>query len=493
MIRKMIDMTGQQQGSGSTQVSQEHEETAGVKTLMGDPKKAIIKLAIPMIIAMVISTMYNVVDAFWVSGLGADPLSAVGFFFPFFFIGISVAIGLGMGGGASISRSIGARNKHAASNAGVQTILMMLVLTVLFTIPFYIFTPEIFTALGAGDILELTIGYARVMFAGTVLLFFMNVAPTLLRAEGDAKRSMIVMSIGSILNIILDPIFIYSLDLGVAGAAWATVVSMGISSIPLFYWMFIKKDTYLDFSFSAFSWDRKITRDILKVGIPSMFMQMSMAITMLITNVIIVGIASTDGVAVFSTGWRIVMIGLLPLIGIATAVVSVSGAAFGAKDFDKLRIAYYYALRFGLAFATVSAILTYIFAPQITAVFTRAEAAAHIADDLEHFFRTICIFYPAAAAGMFSSSMFQGTGKGLNALTVTIFRTIILTPPFMIMFASYLGWGLTGVWWGMVVANIMGSIAAFTWARWYISCLNRSQDIDDPEKLCPTLPVVKSS
>jgi putative MATE family efflux protein len=458
--------------------------TAGVKTLLGDPKKAIIKLAVPMIIAMVATTIYNVVDAFWVSGLGSDALSAIGFFFPFFFMAISVAVGLGIGGGASISRSIGAKNKADADSAAVHTLVIMLILSVAFTFPFIIFAEPIFLAIGAGELTGITVEYGRIMFAGTILIFFSQVANAILRAEGDANRAMYALTLGAVLNIILDPIFIYTLNFGIAGAAWASVISFAITSVILLYWLFFKKDTYTSYAFRGFQWDKRIVKDIFSVGLPGMVMQLSMAFTMLITNVILVGVGGSDGVAVYSTGWRVVTVGILPLIGIATAVISVTGAAFGAKNYEKLKTAYNYSVKIGLGIGIFTAVLTFVFAPAIASVFTMSEKAAHIFDDLVLFFMISCIFYPAVPAGMFSSSMFQGVGKGNNALIVTLWRTIILTPPLALLFAYNFGMGLAGVWWGIVVGNLIGATTAYIWAQWYINCLQKAKKDEEPEKLC---------
>jgi putative MATE family efflux protein len=447
------------------------KQTEGVKTLLGDPKKGIMKLALPMIIAMSVTTMYNVVDAYWVSGLGTDALSAVGFFFPFFFMAIALATGLGVGGGASISRFIGAGSKKDADSAAIHTLLIMLLITVGFTVPFLMFSEQLFASIGAGDTIDMTVAYSQIMFGGAIFLFFSHTAGTILRAEGDAKRAMYVMIFGAVLNIILDPIFIYTLGFGVAGAAWASIFSMGVTSIPLFYWLFIKRDTYISFSFSGFNWEPKIVRDILKVGVPAMVMQMSMAFTMLIINIMIVGVAGTDGVAIHSTGWRVISIGILPILGLGTAVVSVTGAAFGANDYSKLEVAYYYSLKLGMALGIGSAVVTFILAPQIASVFTQAKDAARIASELEIFFMISCIFYPGAAAGILSSSMFQGTGKGVNALIATLWRTIVLTPPLILIFVYSFDMGLNGVWWGIVVANLTGSVTVFTWARHYIKGL----------------------
>jgi Na+-driven multidrug efflux pump len=113
-------------------------QTKGVKALLGDPKKAILSLSWPMIVAMTVQTLYNLVDAIWVSGLGADALAAVGFVFPLLFMGTALATGLGVGGGSAISRKIGAKNKKGADNAAVHTIILMFVLALLYTIPLFI-------------------------------------------------------------------------------------------------------------------------------------------------------------------------------------------------------------------------------------------------------------------------------------------------------------------------------------------------------------------
>ncbi|MDH5443440.1 MAG: MATE family efflux transporter [Hadesarchaea archaeon] len=450
-------------------------ETEGVKTLLGEPKKAIIKLAIPLIIAMSVQTLYNLVDAIWVSGLGADALAAIGFVFPFFFMAVALSTGLGVGVGSAISRKIGARDKEGADNVAVHSIIIMLLFTVVFTIPLFVFAGDIFVLIGAGKTAGMAAAYGSVIFAGGIFIFFSNTANSILRSEGDVKRAMYAMMLGAGLNIVLDPIFIYTLDMGVAGAAWATIMSFGVTSILMINWLFLKKDTYVSFKFSNFKFNKKIVKDIFGVGLPASLSQLSMALTMIIINVMIVmvGLGSTDGVAVYTTGWRVAMIAILPLLGIATAVVSVSGAAFGAQSFEKLKVSHLYAVKIGVMIETVIAAATFIFAPQIAAVFTQSEGAAHIASDLTFFLRVMCIFYPAVSFGMLSASVFQGTGKGINALLATTLRTLILTPLFVVVLAFSFNIGLIGIWFGIVAANIIGSAVAFSWARLYIVKLLR--------------------
>lgn len=459
------------------------EATEGVKALQGDPKKAIIKLAIPMIVAMFVQTIYSLVDTYWVSGLGADALAAMGFVFPFYFISMALSNGIGIGGGAAISRRIGAKDKAGADNGAMHTVIIVLLLAMVFTIPFYMFAPKLFTLAGAGKTTELAVAYARVIFLGSIIVFFSNVANSILRSEGDSKRAMKAMVIGAVLNIVLDPIFIYTFKMGIAGAAWATVISIAVSALLMANWLFFKKDTYVSFDFKDFSFDKKIVRDILKVSVPASVEQLSMSLSMLFMNFIIVSVSSTDGVAVYSTGWRIATIALSPLMGIATAVVSVSGTAIGSRDYVKAKTALSYSTKLGFLTECVAGVLIFTFATQIAAIFTQTEGGAHITADLAHFLRVMCLFYPVVSLGMFSSSFFQGAGRGVNALIATLLRTMIFTPLFAAIFAFVLDLGQVGAWWGIVAGNGIGSLLLFLWARYFLRGLLRTENDGRIERL----------
>jgi putative MATE family efflux protein len=453
--------------SNITNTSQDNA-TKGVKILMGEPKKAIIKLAVPMIIAMSANTIYNLVDVIWVAGLGSDAVAAVGFFFPYLMVIMSLAVGLGVGGAAAISRRIGAGDKEGADSVAAHTIYFMIIISAIFSIIFFVFAEIIFMGMGAGDVTAKATEYGRILFAGSIVIFYTQVATAIFRAEGDANRAMNALMLGAGLNIVLDPIFIFTLEMGVVGAAWATFLSMSITSLLLFYWMFMKKDTYIQIKFRSFSYNKNITKDIFGVGLPAMVMQLSMSISMIIIIIITGIVGGKEGVAAYTAGWRIAMIAILPLLGIATAVVSVTGAAYGAKDINKLKRSFLYAVKIGVIIEGGAAMFTFIFAPQITAVFARTEDMVAVAPDIIDLLRIMTIFYPGVAFGMMSSSMFQGTGKGTNALIVTIVRTLILGTPLSAIFALTLNWGLVGVWWGLVVGNLLGSFIAFSWANIYI-------------------------
>ena len=443
------------------------KDTEGTKILLADPKTAILRLSLPMMIAMTLMTLYSVVDAFWVSGLGADALAAVGFSFPLFIITIGLASGLGTGGEAALSRMIGARNRAGASSVAMHTILLMTVLAVAVTIPLSLFAGDLFVLMGAGNAAGLATEYARILFLGTFALLFGEVAYALMHGEGDAKRTMYAMAAGAVANIILDPILIYTLHMGIAGAAWATILAEVIAAIPMVYWLLVKRDTYVSLHLREFSPDPAVVRDILQVGLPAAAEQLGLALMALILNGVIVLISSTDGVAIYSVGWRVMSIGLTPILAISSAVVAVTGATYGARAYAKMESALLYAVRLGLGIGLGLAAATFIFAPQIAAIFTAPGDASGIAPELTTYLQVTSLVYPMVGFGLFSSSFFQGTGLGARSLTITILQNVVLSTLFVWVFALELGFGLPGVWWGVAAGNAIGAVLGYIWARRY--------------------------
>ena len=452
-------------------------ETEGTKLLLADPKTAIIRLSLPMMVAMTLMTLYNVVDAFWVAGLGADALAAVGFSFPLTIITIGLATGLGTGGEAALSRMIGAHNRAGASSVAMHTILLMTVLAVAVTIPLFLFAEEIFVLMGAGSAAGLATGYARILFLGTFALLFGEVAYALMHGEGDAKRAMYAMALGAVANVVLDPILIYTLHLGISGAAWATIIAEVIAAIPMVYWLFVKRDTYISLHLQEFVPDAGATRDILRVGFPAAVEQLSLALMTLVLNGVIVLISSTDGVAVYSTGWRIVSIGLTPILAISSAVVAVTGATYGARAYARMESALLYAVRLGVVIGLGLAVGMFTFAPQIAALFAAPGDAAGITPELTTYLRVMSLVYPMIGFGFVSASFFQGTGLGARSLTITVLQTVVLSALFVWVFAIELDLGLSGVWWGVAAGNALGAVLGYVWARRYTAGLKIGQAV----------------
>jgi putative MATE family efflux protein len=449
--------------------------TRGVSLLTGEPKKAVLKLSGPMIVALMIQAAYNLVNAVWVAGLGPNALAAVGFVSPIFMVVIGISNGLGAGVSSAISRRIGAGDKAGADATAAHAIVLVIAVSALLTVCLLSLARPILAAMGAGSTLGLALEYGNIVFAGSILAVFSAMAFAILRGEGDTKRTMYAMAAGSLVNAVLDPILIYWAGLGVAGAAWGTVFSMFLVSLVQLYWMFIKKDTYVTFSRRGFRLCRNIMSDILKVGIPASIEFLFYSIDAVIINAMLVRVSGTDAVAVYTAGWRVIFVALVPLIAIATAEISVAGAAFGARRYESLSVIHSYSTKLGLAIGAATAIVTGLLAPQITALFTFSADSAHLAPSLVAFMHAMCLFYPFVSPGIMSACFFQGAGKGLTSLFLNLLRDVILITMMAFVLGIVLGLGEHGIWWGIVFGNISGSLVSYLWAKLYISRVIRDK------------------
>lgn len=449
------------------------EKTDGVTLITGDPKKAIIKLSGPMIIAMLLMTMYNLVNAVWVAGLGGDALAAVGFVTPLFMILVGLSNGLGAGATSAISRYLGANKKESANNAAVHTLFITIGISVVLTVLFLLFLKPILVLLGAGSTINLAVQYGQVTFAGTILMLFTGAAYGILRAEGDTKRTMYAMVVSSVLNMILDPLLIYVAGWGISGAAWGTVISMALVSVVLLYWFFVKKDTFISLSLKDFIPDARVVKDVLGVGLPASAEFFILSILSGVLNGILVMVAGTDAVAVYSAGWRVVMIAITPVAAVGMSVVTIAGFWYGSRKYENILIAHTYSVKVGFLIALVIAVSTFIFAPYIAMIFAYTPQSAYLAPTIAAFLQVMCFFYIFMPPGLMSCSIFQGVGKGMTSLILAALRNLVFVIIFAYTLAIPFGMGEQGVWWGIVAGDILGSVVAYSWARLYTTRLQK--------------------
>lgn len=464
------------------------DETQGVAVLKGDPKRAIWKLSGPLIVAMLLMSSYNVVNAIWVAGLGSDALAAVGFISPVYMVIMGLGLGIGAGATSAIARRIGADDRTGASNNAVHALLIAIILSAIITVPLVLYAEPIALLFGAGTTAGLAASYGQIIFGGSFFIIFANVAYGVLRAEGDTKRTMYAMVAASVLNMILDPILIYGLGLGIAGAAWGTVISLAAVTVVLLYWFFVKKNLFVCLSWKVFIPSRCVTKDILTVGVPASVEYLAMSILSIILNLVLVAVATTDAVAVFSVGFRVLSFGIIPVVAIGTAVVSVVGAAYGARHYEKIRITHTFGILFGIGIALCVSVITWVFAYQIASIFSYSSESAHLYPDIAALLGVMCLIYPFVPMGIMSSSVFQGVGKGPTSLFLTIMRSLVFAAVLAFVFAILLGWGEKGVWWGMVVGEIAGGLLAFAWARIYLARLDLQGGEDPAIQKCVTVP-----
>lgn len=445
-----------------------------VELMRGEPEIAIRKLAIPIMISMLLTASYNIVDGIWVAGLGQAAIAGIGFVTPIFMILNGFSVGLGNGATSSISRAVGARNHEGASKSATHSLLIFLVASILLTLIFLIIQEPLLIAYGAsGQSLVEGIKYGTPLFMGLFAFMFANGGSGILRGEGDMKRAMYAIIVSVILNFILDPIFIYVLNLGSAGASLATIMSSIGSAIVIMYWILIKKDTYVDVTFKGFKFESHIARDILKVGIPSSLDMLMMSIAMSFYLIFISSVGGEYGIAAFTSGQRLYLFGIMPLTAVGSAVAAVSGSSYGANNWEYLSRTHTYGTKFAMIIAIAILLILVIFAPQLSMIFAYTPETAPLIPEITNFLRIASFGLLLVGIGMPSSFMYQGIGRGTTSLVWTIIRELIFTVSFTYIFGIMLNWGLTGIWVGLAIGRILASILNFIYAKYTIRELKK--------------------
>ena len=452
------------------------KNSQGVDSILGNPKKALWKMSIPLIISLFITSLYSVIDAIWVSGLGADALAGVGFVSPIFIALMGIGNGLGAGSASALSKYIGEDNKEKADNGAVHSVFITVIVSVVTTIVLLIFLRDILLSIGAGSTIDYAMDYGMLLVLGSILVILSNALYGVLRGEGDANRTMYAMLFSSILNMVLDPVFIYGLNLGIKGAAIATLISLLLVNLILFYWFYIKKDTYLKPFLSNYKFDKGISIDIIKVGFPASLELINNALFAALFSLLLVAVANTDAVAVYSTGWRVVTIATTPILAIATALISVVGANYGARRYEEILVAHRYSMKIGILFGIIAAVIVYIFAPQIVSIFAYTGTSTRLSPQLIAFLSVIVIYFPTMGYGCTSTFVFQGTGNGITAMFQTILRETVFTLGFAILLAIVLGYGEYGAWWGIILGELVLNTITMIWADLHIKKLINSKN-----------------
>ena len=451
------------------------EKNDNIEMITGDPKKAINKLSLPIIASMFLIFANNIIDSIWVAGLGAEPLAALGYITPLFLIMVGFGNGLGAGGNSLISRCIGAEDRSSANNAAIHNLILSIIVSVIITVLFITFLKPLLMMMGASSVLDYAMEYGIIIFAWTFGLLMPPIVGGAFRAEGDIKRATVPIALAAIINMILDPIFIYTLNLGIAGAAWATAIGPFISLMLMFYWIFIKKDTYLSYNRKDFSNDFKMYKDILVVGIPASLEQLVLSVLTIFVNYMLTIVSGPVAVAVYTAGWRIVNIGMLPAIGVGTAAISVAGVAYGARKYENLRVTARYAVKVALIASIIVCIILFVFANQIALIFSYSESSAGLAPAIAGFLQIMCLFILYVPFGASAGNVFQGVGKGTVSFALTTFREFILVLIFAYLLGFTFNMGEFGIYCGMLLGGGIGSLICYACIELYINKLIRGQ------------------
>lgn len=455
------------------EANEQKKKSHNIDIIKGEPKRAIRKLALPMILSMFLIMVYNLADSIWVSGLGADALAAIGFITPLFMILVGLANGIGAGANSLIARAIGAENKDVANNAALHSIVITIILSIVIPVIAIPVMPTLITLMGGESTMDYAMSYAYVIFGLMGVFLISTTLSAILRSEGDVNRATIAVAITAIINIVLDPIFIYTFNMGIGGAAWATILSSLISCIVIAYWIWVKKDTYMDLEFHLFKPSKFVMKEILKVAVPSTVEQLVVSGLVMFINAMLVMVSSTTQVAIYTATMRIIQMSMIPLMGLGTALLTVGGAAYGARNFEKMDISFSYTVKVGFIVSIILGVLMYVFAPQLSLLFAYSPETAGLAPQITEVMRIMILFLVFVPFGMAGSCMFQGVGRGTTALIITIMRSLLGEVILAYFLGIVMGFGYSGVYFGLIIGAFIGSMIGFGWAKLFLRECNK--------------------
>ena len=414
------------------------------------------KLAIPTVISMLVTSLYNMADTFFVSKLGTSASGAVGVVFSLMSIIQAVGFMLGMGSGSLVSRSLGAEKVADAHSIVSVAFFSALLGGCFIALGGLLFTNQLMTLLGAtATILPYAKEYGQYILLGAPVMCGSFVLNNVLRSQGRAALSMIGLATGGVLNIILDPIFIFALNMGIAGAAVATLVSQWVSFLILLS-MFLRGKSAAQLHFSLFlpqapRWFFKI----LKIGFPSMSRQGLASIATAALN-LQAGVYGDSAVAGMSITGRIFMFVLAVMVGLGQGFQPVAGFCYGARRYDRVKNAYRFILFVGFVLLSGLGVALFILAPHIVTLFRDDPEVIAVGTAAIRYQSIMMPILPLVVSG---NMLFQSTGQAKPATFLASCRQGIFFLPFALILPRF--FGLAGVEWIQPVADVCTALVSF--------------------------------
>lgn len=418
------------------------------------------KLSIPAMLGMFVMAFYNIVDtifiARWVGTLG---IAGVSIAFPVQLVIMAVAGAVGIGGASVISRRLGANKLDDANHVFGNVISLVIGVSAIGVIIGMIWLDPILYLFGATeDILPFARDYLSIILFGTIFFSFALSTNNIVRAEGNAKIAMYTMMISAILNIILDPIFIFILDMGVKGAALATVISQATTVIYLIFYFFSGKSS-LTLYVGNLRPNLPLMKEIFAIGSSAFARQVSGSLMFVVINHSLVFYGGTLGVAVFGIIHKIVMLSLMPMFGIVQGLQPIVGYNYGANQQKRVSQAILLAFKVATAIAIVAFIIMMLFPKPIFLIFTNDKEVIEMGSNA---LRVVFCLAFTIGIQMITGGVFQALGKAKIALILSMSRQILFLIPLVLILPFF--FDLLGVWLAFPLADLL----AFALALWYI-------------------------
>ena len=429
------------------------------ENILGTEKisKLMLKFSIPSIISLVVNSLYNIVDQIFIGrGVGYLGNGATNVVFPITVLAMAFAFMIGDGGAAYLSLKLGQKKKDDASKGVANAIIIGTIVSIIMFVGGLVFLPQLLNLFGCTDGLRpYATGYGRIIVIGLPFFILGSVLNGMIRADGAPKYAMTSMVTGAVLNIILDPIFIFLLNMGVEGAALATIISQFVTL--LMNVLYIRRFKTIELSRKTFSFDRKVCFNVLALGVSSFINQMSFVFLISIQNNLLgkYGAESKFGsdipITVLGIVMKINQILNSIIIGVAVGAQPIVGYNYGAEKFDRVKNALKTVLKCTLTVSTVAFILFQTIPEKLISIF--GEGDANYMEFACLTFRTYLLLCIANGIQIPSGIFFQAIGKSIKSVILSLSRQIILLIPGMIIFSSI--FGLMGVLYAGPVADGM--------------------------------------
>lgn len=434
---------------------QEYTERLGYAPL----GRLLLRLSLPSIAATVTLSLYNIVDTFWVSKLGHGAIAALTIVFPYQILVIALGVGTGIGIAALVSRRFGENNPEATNHVAGQTFFLSVFWGLIFMMFAVFFSEGILTTFGATpDIMEYGTQYLVITAYGAPQVIFALVASNLIRGSGDAIKPMIIMITASVINIILDPFMILGLgpfpEMGVRGAALATVIAQSFGAILALYYLLAHR-TAFRIRVGHLRPNMPILGDIYRVGAPSSILEITESLCFILFNI---AVSSFGSIAIAAVGivLRIADLAFMPIIGLSHGLLPIIGFNFGAGYLKRLWKAVKLASVGIMLVLGVITLFIEIFAPNVVGIFSdNPELLTITVPAMRIMLSAMLLIGPSV---MFITT-FQGLSKGTMALILSLVRQFIFFLPLLYLLRYLLG--LHGVWLSLPASDVLGFIVTF--------------------------------
>lgn len=407
------------------------KETKQFDKMVNTPiKKLVLSLGIPTIISMLITSVYNIADTFFVSQLGTSASGAVSVIFPLMAIIQAIGFTLGMGGGSVISSLLGEKRDEEAQVVGSSAFYSAIILGLVITVSSLLFMNPLLKLLGSTDTaLEYARDYALYIVLGAPIMTGSFVLNNLLRSEGKSKLAMIGLTAGGLLNIVLDPLFIFKLDMGISGAAVATLLSQ-LTSFIILLSMFVFKKSIITLSIFKISRSFNVYSEVIKVGFPSMCRQGLASIATILLNNQAKLYGGDPALSAMGITSKIFMVIFSISLGIGQGYQPVCGYNYYSKRFDRVKEAMWFTLIVMLITMSVLSIFFFVFSTQVMEVFRDDQEVIKIGSKALKF---QCAVMPFLSINTICNMTYQSTKQKVKATILSCCRQGIFFIPLIIV------------------------------------------------------------